>query len=289
MDTKLVPQVISALIEIAEEDMGKKELQLKESALQEENEIEAVRRKETEEFFAEVLSQIPDVIRPFVDLTAWVKDSGLYGYSFLNRYLRFDIPGLAPIVISFRVVRDEQPEMVAWIVAGVVGGYFDDGVGDYIDANYSLRDRYSNYIAVNETEFRFVLLAASTSATNLLKARSEKSYRIQLRDENERKREEKKAREDAEQRCLFDALKNDGIALNLLKAFVLLRDERSHFESQLNEADETMSSIEDRWTRKASDLRRQADEAARKAEEERYRLESDLSDVESQLSKVKRG
>jgi hypothetical protein len=101
--------------------------------------------------------------------------------------------------------------------------------------------------------------------------------------------EAERQRQKSEEQALFDAIKSDAIAVNLLKAFVLLRDERSHFETRLQEADETMYSIEDRWTRKATELRRQADEFQRRAEDERHRLESDLDDAEAKLKKVERG
>jgi len=50
-----------------------------------------------------------------------------------------------------------------------------------------------------------------------------------------------------------------------------------------------MYGMEDRWSRKAADLRRQADEYQRHAEDEKSRLQSDLDDAESKLKNAKRG
>ena len=75
----------------------------------------------------------------------------------------------------------------------------------------------------------------------------------------------------------------------MLKAFVFLRDERSTFEQRLQDADETMSSIENRWSNRAEELRRQADDADRRAEDERRRLQDDLDDAEAKLKKAERG
>lgn len=104
-----------------------------------------------------------------------------------------------------------------------------------------------------------------------------------------RARAEQKAHEKAEEAALLDSLKSDPIALHLLKAFVLLRTERSHFDEQLSEIDEAMCSIENHWSRRAEELRRQADEAERRADDDRLRMQSDLDDAESKLKKAQRG
>jgi hypothetical protein len=93
----------------------------------------------------------------------------------------------------------------------------------------------------------------------------------------------------AEETALFNAIKDDPIAIHMLKAFVLLCDERNAFEQRINEMDEFMFGIEERWSRRAADLRRQAEDIERRAQDEQYRLQSDLDDAESKLKKAQRG
>jgi hypothetical protein len=56
------------------------------------------------------------------------------------------------------------------------------------------------------------------------------------------------------------------------------------YMERISDADDTMCSMEERWSRKAADLRRQAQEAERRAEEERNRA----SDLEDDLEKAKK-
>lgn len=122
------------------------------------------------------------------------------------------------------------------------------------------------------------------------------SEEAQLEEKIEKKiqeeKEQKRAAEQAEEDALLQVLKNDPVAIHMLKAFVLLRDERSTFEQRLDEMGEEMYSIENHYSRKAADLRRQADEAERRAREEESRLRSvqnDLDDAEEKLKKAQRG
>lgn len=105
----------------------------------------------------------------------------------------------------------------------------------------------------------------------------------------EEEKEQKQAAEQAEEAALLQALRNDPVAIHMLKAFVLLRDERSTFEQRLEEMGEEMYSIENHYSRKAAVLRRQAEDFERKARDEQYRLQSDLEDAEAELKKMKRG
>ena len=123
---------------------------------------------------------------------------------------------------------------------------------------------------------------------------------MRCKAEREAKREEEadarraaeREQEKSEERELFNLFKDDAVAINLMKAFMMINQERSMFEAQINDANETMYSIEERWTRRAEDLRRQANDAQRRADEERDRvssLQSDLDDAENKLKKTQRG
>jgi small-conductance mechanosensitive channel len=69
----------------------------------------------------------------------------------------------------------------------------------------------------------------------------------------------------------------------------MILQEQSGFAAQIEDANNSLYFIEERWSREAADLRRRADEAQRRADDEHSRLQSDLDDVETKLKKVQRG
>lgn len=144
-----------------------------------------------------------------------------------------------------------------------------------------MQEHQNNLIQYEAEQARYFKQAAED-------AQLEEQIGKKIQEEKEKQMEAEQAEEDA----LFQALKNDPVAIHMLKAFVLLRDERSTFEQRLDEMGEEMYSIENHYSRKAADLRRQADEAERRAREEQSRLQSlqsDLDDAEAKLKKVQRG
>jgi hypothetical protein len=106
------------------------------------------------------------------------------------------------------------------------------------------------------------------------------------------KKQQSMQQERTETELLFAELKNDPIAILLMRAFLQIRQERSMFEQLLNDADEILISREERNSRKSEDLRRQVADAERKADDERSRandLDDDLSSIKKELDRAKRG
>ena len=127
--------------------------------------------------------------------------------------------------------------------------------------------------------------------------RSQKAYEAYLELEDKQIGEQRKREAESDQRVdeqlktekseaeqLFEVFKDDPVAVHLLKAFLMVHQERRMFDQRVSEADETMYSLEERWSRKAADLRRQAQDAERQAEDEHRRV----NDLEDDLSKVKK-
>jgi hypothetical protein len=98
------------------------------------------------------------------------------------------------------------------------------------------------------------------------------------------RQEERQAAEKSEEMALFDTIKNDEVALLLLRTLVAVHQERSTLTRQIEEATETTWSVEERLTQRAAELRRQADDAERRADDERRRA----SDLEDDLAKEKK-
>jgi hypothetical protein len=281
------PQEIIALIEDAEEERAKKNEEAKALEIAKADEVRKEREAETSLLLDKVGYLIPDVIFPYL---MFDKRTG-HEPNWWERSLEFQIPGLAPIAMVFTgVIRgDEEPKLSHWSVAGVVDLDWDEDTDICKSAGFSFRGNVSSTAKADSTNIRQVLWAAK-------KVFEEKEDRqIQLDQSiarcHKRKQEqaEEALRQASEEKALFDAIKNDPIAVHMLKAFVLLRDERSAFEQCIEEMGDEMYGMEDRWSRKASDLRRQAEDAQRRADDDRRRLESDLDDAEAKLKKAQQG
>lgn len=153
------------------------------------------------------------------------------------------------------------------------------------------------------SDFEYTLVEAEEQMKQylvFLEDASKRREQERLRHENEERREYEKtivsdAREEVEEieeQELFIALKDDQVAVLLMKAFQTIRQERSAFEQMVENANDSMYSMEEHWSRKAADLRRQADDADRRAAQEQSRasdLENDLDDAKKQLKKSERG
>ena len=280
------PQEIKALIEFAEEDLEKQAHQrADDEAVQKLKAAEEAYDK-AHQLWTDVLPQIPDVLQPYVMLNN-PRDKDQYPNSWDEEVLEFQVPGLAPIAAIYERKNDRW-EFDRWVVAGAVGIGWDEEDNLNTDVDYSFF-RGACHEGNTKTPLYHTLRVASQVASQLQDKKSELALERALakRRAAEREAEEKQQRD--EERALFEAIKRDPILVHMLKAFVYLRDEREEFERQLQDADETMYGIENRWSQKAAELRRQADDAQRRAEEDRLRLQSDLEDTEAKLKKAERG
>lgn len=277
------PKQIIDRIQQAEEERKARQITNAANAEIEKQEVESQFWEEAERFFEEVLSQIDGQILEFVKMENF-KTTGRYGIHHMDRVLEFHVPGLAPFGMVFEINKPTQKhEFEKWIFPYIA----EDG--ENYEAGYSWNVNYGESVLANEFTLNQVLYSCDLM-NRQMELTIERFKKMKAADEQRQiEREAQKQTERDEEQALFDALKNDSIAIHLLKAFVLLRDERSHFESRLEEADEAMYSIENRWSRRAEQLRDLADNIQRRADDERYRLENDLSDAESELKKAQRG
>ena len=208
------------------------------------------------------------------------------GYNKLDSlWLEFHIPGLAPIEFRKGDWRSAQAS-TSW--------------REYGPDLPKLEFNNSSYW---RSDLEYTLIEAEQELQSF--AQLQKEYQEKMAGEQRyaeqstRREEEAKSKRAAEQtireteeRELFNVFKDDPVAIQLLKAFMMINQERTTFNSQIEDANESMYSMEEGWSRKAADLRRQADDAQRRAEEERDRvssLQSDLDDIENKLKKAQRG
>lgn len=205
-------------------------------------------------------------------------NSGYYQNQLKSMALVFEIPGLATIQYRHengwrsarvdRVFDDDGPDGVAFTFQG---SHFGPSVEDALCEAKKVFDEYQRISASLEKN---------------------RAAMLELREEEKLERQLKEYAVEEEDRNLFDAFKNDEVAVFLLKAFLALRQERTAFENELQEASDSLWSTEERWERKAAELRRQAEHSERQANEERKRasdLENDLQDTEKKLKKTMQG
>lgn len=282
-------QEILALISIAEEEQATQQEQNEADALAEAEKATEALVEQAKQLFEKVKHLIPDVILPYLLVDGRVPGHG--DSNWWEKSLEFHIPGLAPIAMFFAgVIReDEQPKLSYWLVAGVCDLDWDQKTDICKTAGFSFESEFSYKAKAGETNLRQVLLAAKIAFENKEDRQIELDQSIVRHHKRMEKREQEEARVISEEQALFEVIKNDPIAIHMLKAFILLRDERSAFEQRLEEMGEEMYGMENRWSRKAEELRHQAEYAERRARDEQSRLQSDLDDAEAKLKKAERG
>jgi hypothetical protein len=240
---------------------------------------------------AQTLPNVPEWMRPYYDPTLGNPDylriqKGWDNVEYVT--LLFSIPGLTKIEFN--------PKNNVWCCEVARGGDVHEGWEPCLNMGSDWNVDLEYILARSKKEMQQLEDYRSKYAAG-------QEERNQARERAAREAEEEKARQreqeargelawqkqQAEEDALFDAIKNDPVAIQMLKAFAWLRDERSTFQERLESADWALYNMEERHSRRAEELRRQADEADRRAADERSRLQSDLDDAEAKLKKAQRG
>lgn len=236
---------------------------------------------------AERLLGVPDWLRPY-DVTEkqWSEDdlenAGRCNSKFPQLKLYFDVPDLTQIA---------QNVKGDWAAAYPVKEYREaPEIGFFRDTHF-------------RSDLGYVLVSAQENLEEFIKLNSEyQEYLGELRRQVEEDQHLQEIvtlsrqllceHKETEEKALFEAFENDPVAIQLLKAFLMIRQERNIFEERISNADDTLCSVEERWSRKAADLRLRADDAERHANEEHERardLESEKDDIEKRLKKAEGG
>jgi len=254
-------------------------------AKREEEKIEAEQKSELQRKseYDETLLAFLDFIRPQLP-NGWSRWISTPTYAENYNLLIVQIPGLAPIAMKWEN-KNDVPKLNG---IGVPAAW-ESSQWDEIDWHWNYGESWKikggEVQSLLAEQYEEALWKAALEAERMKELIAKREERITESNSQFIAKQEQANQEDL---MLFNLIKDDEIAVLLIKAFLAIRQERSMFESQVNDANETMYSIENRWLEKAAELRRQADNAERRASEEKYRLESDLSDAEEKLKKAKR-
>lgn len=280
-----VPSFIEDIIEQKRQVLLAERQQKAEAEKREREQAEAIGKAKHDEYIQAALLKVPEYLRQYVVFDDDPPDFYRIGkgWDTPNDWLYFEVPGLAKILFAPNAKDDPWKNQIA---SPYQENFDIDGYPVYTEPTLDFSERSGGWT----DDLAYALGCAHAGLQKYQKYVEEYAAKKELRDqEAQLRRELEQQKEQTEEESLFDVIKNDPIAIHMLKAFVLLRDERSHFEERLYNADEALYSIENRWSRRAEELRRQADEAERRAEDDRRRLQDDLDDAEAKLKKTERG
>jgi hypothetical protein len=253
-------------------------------------------RENVRDAITQKLQLVPEWLRKFdVTESLWDEDELLSvgrGFSNLDALqLQFHIPGLARIRMKKQMMKGTDQYNVQFKSAR-----YDEDFREYGPNAPKLDFRGDSYwtedleYALVEAEMEFGKFEENQS--NYLKGLESRKQDAERQLQREQKAEARAAAEltirESEERELFNVFKDDPVAINLLKAFLMILQERNLFEAQIEDANNSLYSTENYWSSKAAELRRQADNAQRRAEEEKCQLQSDLDDAEAKLKKAER-
>jgi hypothetical protein len=304
-ENRTTPAEIEAIIERKRQALLEEKHRKEEAERREREETEAIGRAKYDEYIQASMLKVPEYLRRHVSPTDNVPDFYRIGKGWENPsdWLYFQVPGLARILFA------PQAKDNPWKYQNAHPGEtrYWEGETIYVEPSLSFSDRqygwtddveyalgmaqknmkdYQQYVAEYEARQEEI---EQDEASRRNEKQEAVARETDLEAKYQAEQEAKERQEQAEEAALFDAIKNDPIAIHMLKAFVLLRDERNNFEQRLENADEAIYSIENRWSRRAEELRRQADDAERRAEDDRRRLQDDLDDAEAKIKKANRG
>jgi hypothetical protein len=286
-----VPFNVSEIIAHKRQAMLEEQMQKEEAEKRERKDFEMQGQIKFNEYLKASLLNTPEWIHTYIDPTFSDLDFERIGrgYEHAERALFFSIPGLAEIAFNPKTNQwraqdanwasswDEKPQLQF-----TNASYWRSDIELVLTEAQTAQKEYDAYLLqyAERQEER------ARQAEKDLQDRAEQEARDQV---TAIRYELKHQEELREEQVLLDTLQHDPVAMAMLKAFVLIYQERSSFTSQIEDANNSLYSMEECWSRKAADLRRQADDADRKAEDERSRLQGDLDDAEARLKKATRG
>lgn len=289
METQ-VPAEIDAIIERKRFELMEQKAAKDEAEQRKHQEAQTRGREIYKEYMEQSLLEAPEWIRPYHNTAVEEPDYWRLANGWdraENIALYFSIPGLAMIEFN--------PKMNNWRsqIAGWNTDYDDSE--PYIRFNSQYKDDLEFVLGVAEEQLRkYEEYMNQYAAKHIELMQRREAYLLKEREleadarEADLRSELNQQAQQAEEQLLLEILKSDSVAMAMLKAFVMIHQERNIFTAQIEDANNNLYSMEEHWSHKAVELRRQADDAQRRAEEEKYRLENDLYDAETKLKKAQK-
>lgn len=249
-----------------------------------EKERREIKQKEWRFFLKEAKSLFPKMLHRYIAKARTEEQMQ-------QRCLLFHVPGLSPFWAELSWSREKEHYLLHSIV--VTGLYPGDQQDEpQLLANwgkkYTLNDLSEALAFARHEYLRFEVHSIKRAEILLERRRAEKENRRQAR-ESEKRIVQAEDQKRSEEQALFESLKSDPVVILLLKAFLLIREERNTFAEQIESADNFAESIERHMSEKLRLAKENADHAYREASDERRRKEDLQDELDKAEKKIKRG
>ena len=296
MTTNTIPETIAARIERASEEQRVKAEQ--EERQRDEKQAQELRLNDEAwaAFAANVAAQIDPDVAPYLAVTK--RDNRPYGNEYVNAY----VPGLAPVQVVFAEQHNKQAghsvfALTRYIVPGVdvqaceVAWNFRNGHEcDSLDealVSAKLRgleydERMSELERVNQAR-------AERAREHELRQAEHEQRQTDAEARDEQKRETEAVRQLREEQLLLDMLKDDPVAVTLLKLFVDVQAEREHWLARidgLEEASAWAESCHGEHLARVHEEAKTSERLAREADERARDLDSELDETKRKARKA---
>ena len=278
---------------------GKEAIQI-ERALTEERRREAEEQerreqeRETAELHQALMKTVPEILRPFVDLSA----IELQPYA-LDRSFPVRIEGCTEIRV--RCVRRGRRDDDTWQLAGYIvylpikNQHPDSFEVDWEGMRFGSDDleKVVGTAALafergQQMQAKLDVQRAKCEAQRAAWAREQENREMELECERAQERDER----EAEFERMLGIVRQDPMALALLRAFIIAREDSGRLKARLSSMDDMVSSIERRYQERLETAQREAQsvaDQARDLERRAWDAEEKARKLEKEAKRAERG
>jgi hypothetical protein len=261
----------------------KKNIEEIESQVREKERLNVI-KKEWRMFLAEAKPLFPKMLHRYIAKARTEEQWRL-------RNILFHVPGLSPFWAEYQWNREQEHYIFQRIL---VTGIFD---GDPQESPRYLSNWGQKFdiaglpkaLAYARNEYLKYESISQKRAERLLENRRSERDSARRNRENENKAIKAEEQRRSEEQVLFDSVKSDPVAIQLLKAILLIREERITFTEQLENAESWAETSERRMAEKLRLAKEDVDRAHRDADDERRRKEDLQDELDKAEKKAKRG
>jgi hypothetical protein len=296
MTTDTIPEDIAARIEQAIEAQRQKDEQEERERAKALAEEQRSNYEAWAAFAANAAAQLDPDVAPYLVVTQ--RNNRPRGNEYVNVY----VPGLAPVQVVFAEQYNKQAGhsvfvLTRYIVPGIdVKIDYDDGQACEVVWNFHnghecasldealvmARQRQAEYDERLADLERANQARAERARERVLQQAGRERRQAEAEAQGEQERETEAVRQLREEQLLLDTLKDDPVAVSLLKLFSAVQVEREHWQERIDGMEEAASWTEARHDEHLGRVREEArtyERQAREADERARDLDSELDET----------
>jgi len=303
MTTNTIAETIAARIERAVKEQCQKARQEERQRAEEQAQAQQLNDEAWAAFAANATAQLDPDVAPYLAVAR--RNNPPRGNEYVNAY----VPGLAPVQVVFDELYEKQAghsvfALTRYIIPGIdVKIDYDDGQACEVAWNFhnghectsldealvsaKLRqleydERMAELERVNQTR-------AERAQERELRQAEREQHQAEAEARAEQERETEAVRQLREEQLLLDMLKDDPVAVTLLKLFVDMQAEREHWLARIDGLEEASAWSEERHNEHLARIREEArtyERQAREADERARDLDSELDEAKRKAKKA---